>query len=139
MGGAEDHVERIRDRLPDRGHRFDGDLIALARADQPEAEDGRSTVELELGLADRGIDRTQVRHSVRDDVEPPWVDVTRPDQPPSGALRITTDASAKRAISWSTPRCRSVGRLSTVWNVAAEREVEAGWWARGTWLPSGPP
>ena len=50
VGRADDDVQGVRMRGDDRGQRLDRELVALARAEQAEAQDDVAAVDAEAGL-----------------------------------------------------------------------------------------
>ena len=87
VGGADDDVEDIGVHRGDRGQRIDGQLVALARAEQAEAQDHVATGDAESRLDLRRIHEGHVRDAVGDHREPALIHVVGIGQQVGGRLR----------------------------------------------------
>ena len=101
MGRTDDDVQHRRMRRDDVGQRRDRELVALARTEETEAEDDLAALHAEARLDRVGVDEREVRHAVRDDVQP--APARRRRRCSAGRPRIATSRrwrrSARRARS----------------------------------------
>ena len=70
MRGAHDHVLHSRMRGGDGRERIDRQLVPLVRTHEPEAQDHLAPIEPEPRLDRHRIGERQVRHAMRDDLDP---------------------------------------------------------------------
>ena len=67
--GAENHIDRIRAAIQDRGHSIDHEFDALARREQPERQNDGSIAEAQLGLRLFRLNEWKVGSAVGDELD----------------------------------------------------------------------
>ena len=80
VGCSKDHIPSARDGGHHRRHRLDRDFVALAVAEQAEAQDHRVAAKPKARLHRFRIDQRQVVHPMRDHVDPARIDPVGPGQ-----------------------------------------------------------
>ena len=84
MRGPEDHVQRRGEGSAHGRHRRDRGLVPLARAEQAEAQDHQTALQVEVRLDGVGIDERQARHAVRHDPDAPRLHAVGPREQGGG-------------------------------------------------------
>jgi hypothetical protein len=74
VGRPDDYVERLRMHGDDRWQRVDRELVALARAQEPKAQDHVPIGDAQRRFDGRGFHERNVRDAVGNDANAPWID-----------------------------------------------------------------
>ena len=109
MGRPDDDVDRLRVRRDHGRQGVDGQLVALARAEEAEAQDDVATLELDRRLDRVGVDEGQIRDAVRDHVEAARIDAVATREQ-AGRRRRHDDGRRRRIDEFGQDVALPVGR-----------------------------